>query len=1552
MAWKVFQVYFFNVILICFMFFTSMAYSSGTAHFKLLPNQESLSSSYVNKTIQRRDGFIWIATSEGISRFDGKNYINHKSFSDNPNSLPNPWVHDLLEDHNNQLWVATASGAARLMPDEINFEQYNFSAIKENSISGNNVSHIFEDNQNRLWFATERALSLYQPESNDFKNFNINKNNIDLNYINVLAQKEAQQLWVGTGNGLFVFDTQTTEFTAYALNSPESIPYDIMDIAQDSKGSWWIVTAYNGLLNLTTQPKEINSFHYQPDNPNSIISNGLWSVYIDKDDNVWVASWGEGISRISAIDGRIERYKHNRGDQRSIPSNLTTNIFQDVTGLFWISTYDGIALYDPSNPIENIRPVPGTDNSLSSDLVWAFQETADAIWVGTTEGINRWDKSTGLIEKYFTGSDKTNPDNFTSVWDITSANDQIFWLGTEYGLAQFNTLTKKIVYLSESTPDRALSKEEISLFSNPVWSIINNADQSIWVGSSSSNLYLVDRELNLIKDHSNLIKSTLGKFENIEFTNLIAGINQNVWLGTTTGMFYLDASNSTIMPVRSNQGKILYHKDWIYAVVKHQDNQYWISSQNQGLSLYQLNVDGSMKRLLQFDSEHLNILDGSVYNIFPINENEVWLTGRKNLYHINLDTDVFTNYGNKYFDLDLNFHENTQIFSTDKKLYFGSNRGAIRFDPQQIKKSDYQPNVYITGINSNNISLATSLVDPKINTLKQNRTSISSTTPVHLLKTHVFDYTDTTFTFQFSALDYMYADDLFYAYRIPEIDEKWIEIQNHNELILSNLNAGNYNLQIKATNADLLWSNHIAALDFTVLPKPWLTWWAKLLYIILALIIIWIILKLIRSRLLTQFALEHREFQLSQAIWGTGDELWEWDILNKKITRINNSNLDDNRHRFFDGTFKNKDLNIHPDDINKLQLKIDNILTGKNIEFDAVYRQKNRQGKWQWMQDRAKVTSWSHDKKPLTVNGISRNINTIKKKEQRSQLIASAFQSSSDGALVLDSELKIISINAAFTEITGYDERIIDNTMRRDAGHLSTKKMDSKDLLKHIKKDIKRTGSYRNEITISTIEGKTLPIDLRVNCIYNTQKIPTHYIATMTDISYRKNSERSLRKLANYDSLTGLPNRSLMMTQLNHALLQAKRDQKQMCIMFVDLDHFKNINDSLGHTIGDELLIAVAKRLKNCIRNSDSIARIGGDEFTLGILNYDTVKDLIKIAKKILKKMSKPFELENHELIITPSIGIATRNDGEDDIETMLMQADTAMYHAKKKGRNNFQFFNESMNQAVQQRVDIEMRLRKVIKYGELFLHYQPKFSMVTEGVSGFEALIRWKDSNDVFIPPDDFISIAEETGLIFSIGEFVLESACQELSRWQNSGHKDIHVAINLSAVQFMDKKLVRRVKKMINKYNIPPLSLEIEITESTLIENLEYAVNTLNELRNLGIKLSLDDFGTGFSSLNYLKQFPIHALKIDRSFIVDMVNDPRNTSMVESIISLAHNLSIEVIAEGVETTEQLEMLISFQVEEIQGFLLSKPVDSDAAADILHKGITVSTILKKQIPD
>jgi diguanylate cyclase (GGDEF)-like protein/PAS domain S-box-containing protein len=1539
------------LFLCLFLHFSTTAFCSNNISFKRIFGENNISSNYVNDIIRRNDGFIWMATSDGLNRYDGNNFVTLHSNSDDNASLPDAWVNILLEDHHDQLWIGTANGLARLLPDERQFENYAFSENNVHSLSGKNIVNLFEDLDDNLWVATDRGLSLYQPESNDFKNFFIDpdKSSRDNNQINVIAQKNDQQLWIGNGQGLFVFDIAIGTFTKHNFPFNETIEanqeIEIEDIDIDSKGSLWLATAFQGLYKYDPQTQKVKIYRYEKNNPESIVSDNLWKIFIDKDDNIWMASWGEGIGRIDSSSGQISRHKHNNADIRSIPNNQTTGIFQDEEGLIWVTTYDGIAFYQPDNPVESIRPIPGDNNSLSSDLVWSFEETSEAIWIGTTEGINRLDKQTGTIEKFYTGNESDDLENFTALWTIVKAEKEKLWIGAESGLAQFDTKTNKLSYVYEMLNQEEISDSDFLLLQQAVWAINKNPDESIWVGTNYSNLYLIDKDFNILENYTDLIHATIAKYDNIEFTNIIPDENKNLWLATSTGFFFLNIKDKSIIPVKSLSGKDIYENDWMYAVQNHKSkpNLYLVSSQNSGLSLLKFNLNGTVKRLLHIDQKYPNMHDKSAYSVYPVNDKDIWFTGEKNLYHLDLETKLLTNYGYNYFDHDITFHENTQYIAEDGQLYIGSNRGAIRFTPDKIKKSHFQPNVYFSAINSNSLFIATSSEKPDQTDINYTKNQIEPEIPLHQLKTLTFPYSDNTFSFNFVALDYTNNGNLFYAYKIPEIDNSWIQLRKRQNITFTNLAAGSYHLEVKATNADMEWSENTAVLDFIVLQKPWLTWWMKIIYFLLASLFLFWIFRLWRKNLLTRFALEHREVQLSQALWGSGDMLWEWNINKQEVIRTANHELINARRDFFTGILDGEKHRIHPEDIESLQKMLQEIFDGKSSELDAVYRQKNNKGEWVWLHDRAKVSSRTKDNKPLIVNGVSRNINSIKVKEERSQLIASAFQSSSDGAVILDVNLNIISINSALSKITGYDERVINKKMPKSTGAISTNNKSPKALFKIIGKAIQTNATYHNEVNITTVQGQKIPVDLRVNCIYDAKNKPTHYIATFTDMTYRKKTEDELMYLANFDSLTGLPNRSLMRIQLNQALLQAESEKKIMAIMFIDLDNFKNINDSLGHSIGDDVLIAIGIRLKSSIKKTDTIARIGSDEFTLGLLNIDSMNDVITYAEKIIQNIAKPIIIEGQELIISPSIGISLYEKSKTDIDILLKQADTAMHHAKKIGKNNFQFFSETMNKTVINRIDLEMRLRKALKNNEFILNYQPKYNLDTGKITGFESLIRWHDPINGLILPDEFIPLSEETGLILPIGDFVLNNACLQLKNWIKMGFSEMQLAINISAVQFMDKDLVEKVSQALQKHGIPAQSLEIEITESTLIEDLQYTVNTLNELRKLGVSLSLDDFGTGYSSLNYLKQFPINSLKIDRSFIVDIATDLHDAKMVESIISLAHNLCLKVIAEGVENIEQLNILKSFKLEEIQGYLISQPLTADKATHLIKTGFADS---------
>jgi diguanylate cyclase (GGDEF)-like protein/PAS domain S-box-containing protein len=456
-------------------------------------------------------------------------------------------------------------------------------------------------------------------------------------------------------------------------------------------------------------------------------------------------------------------------------------------------------------------------------------------------------------------------------------------------------------------------------------------------------------------------------------------------------------------------------------------------------------------------------------------------------------------------------------------------------------------------------------------------------------------------------------------------------------------------------------------------------------------------------------------------------------------------------------------------------------------------------------------------------------------------------------------------------------------------------------------------------------------------------------MGTVQDITERKQAEEQIRFLAYYDSLTSLPNRLLLKEHLNYTLKQAQRHDHMVAVLFLDLDRFKRINDTLSHSVGDSLLQGVAERLVQCVRKSDIIARhasdevtnlahFGGDEFTLLLPKIIHVEDAARVARRLLRTLSDPFMLDTHEVVITTSIGISVYPADGQDVDSLLKNADTAMYHAKDMGGNCYQFYSQSMNAKAFERLTLEHNLRKALENEEFLLYYQPQLDLHTDKIVGVEALIRWQHPEMGIISPAEFIPLAEETGLILPLGTWVLRTACAQSKVWQKVGLGSLRVGVNLSALQFRQQDLLETISQVLRDTGVDPQYLELELTESTIMRQAKETITTLQALKAMGIRIAIDDFGTGYSSLGYLKRFPIDTLKIDRSFVKDIPTNADDTAITTAIIAMAHTLKLSVVAEGVETTDQLAFLQTQHCDEIQGYLLSKPVPAKMIPQLLEQ--------------
>ena len=560
------------------------------------------------------------------------------------------------------------------------------------------------------------------------------------------------------------------------------------------------------------------------------------------------------------------------------------------------------------------------------------------------------------------------------------------------------------------------------------------------------------------------------------------------------------------------------------------------------------------------------------------------------------------------------------------------------------------------------------------------------------------------------------------------------------------------------------------------------------------------------------------------------------------------------------------------------------------------------------------------------VLGVFRNITERKQAELEMRIAATAFEAQ-EGMLVTDAQTKILRVNSAFTKITGFTEL---DVIGQSPNFLASGVHDS-DFFAAMWQSIHSTGVWQGEIWNKRKNGEIHPVHLSITAVKNQRGEVSHYVATIMDITQSKAAEEEIKTLAFFDPLTGLPNRRLLLDRLNHALTSCQRSCQVGALLFLDLDHFKILNDSLGHDIGDLLLQQVAQRLTACVREGDTVARLGGDEFIIMLENLSqhlfaaaTLTEII--SEKILTALNQTYLLGQHEYRNGSSIGIVLFNNQQQSPDELLKQADIAMYQAKKSGRNTLRFFDPKMQQTISARAGLEAELRKAVEKKQFTLHYQLQVNAYNQSI-GAEALIRWQHPKHGLIPPSEFITIAEETGLIVAIGLWVLETACAQLKIWQQQAHtRALALSVNVSVKQFRQADFVEQIENLIKQYAIDPSKLKLELTESILMENIDSTIETMFVLRQMGIQFSLDDFGTGYSSLQYLKKLPLDQLKIDQSFVRDLVDDIHDRSIVRTIIAMADNLELNVIAEGVESEEQRKILLNKGCTTYQGFLFSKP--------------------------
>ena len=683
-----------------------------------------------------------------------------------------------------------------------------------------------------------------------------------------------------------------------------------------------------------------------------------------------------------------------------------------------------------------------------------------------------------------------------------------------------------------------------------------------------------------------------------------------------------------------------------------------------------------------------------------------------------------------------------------------------------------------------------------------------------------------------------------------------------------------------------------------------------------------------------------RESRLNLALWGSGDEFWDWNVRDKSLYRVGATGLLGQGSLESLSTDDWRNNSIHPEDWPRVQKLLEEHILGRTELFESEHRVRAADGAWTWVRSRGKVVERDAAGSPLRIAGTARDITVARRAERERRVALEVLRSMSEAVAVIDLEFCFISVNPSFARITGWSED--------EVAGLNSRLLDSSqhgaEFYRRVRDILERTGHWAGEMWQRRKDDEEFLGWLEMSEVRDTLGVRSHFVAVVNDITDKKRAEQELRYLANYDTLTGLPNRALLSERLGRAIVRARRQETRVAVLFLDLDRFKDINDSLGHAAGDRLLKAAATRLQATVSAKDTVARLGGDEFTVVLEDVDSLIAVERVAREILLAFATPLEVdERHDVNITPSLGISLYPDHTLEPTDLLKFADTAMYQAKAEGRNTYQIYNETMDTEARQRAAIIASLRKALERGELRLMYQPRMSLADGSVTGVEALLRWRSPELGEISPVVFIPLAEESGLILAIGEWVLREACLQLKAWRQQGLLDISLGVNVSVLQLLRGDLAGFLRELLDATGLPADRIELEVTESMVMQNAQQATAVLNDLRQIGVSLAIDDFGTGYSSLAYLKQLPVDILKVDRAFVKGLPHNRDDLAITRAVIAMAHGLSMKVVAEGVEEKHQFDSLREEGCDEFQGFYCRPAMQShDLEALLRQHGLVI----------
>lgn len=1461
-------------------------YLENQLKFRHLTTQQGLSQNSVISIAQDKEGFMWFGTQSGLQKYDGYRFQHFQHDPKNKTTISSGIVTTITFDAGGDLWAGIFPNTVNVFERDTNQFKHYIIPIKKTEGFIQKILPVNDE----IWVGSDGGIAIINPSNQSIKNLEyFSENNI---YIVNMFKDNYNNIWVISKTSVFYLDTKTRKILSH-FQLPDS-KKDFIRTSNLQKNNLWLGTN-NGVIwhfDIHNQ-KFFKEISLPKALKKSYISIYSMSFFKNK---LWLGSDNQGLISYDLINHQIANYQHQKGDQFSLANNHIINLLMDQSGLLWIGTSaNGV---DRTSLVQNdfltFRETENaTDSFFTNDIRAMVYTHQSEIWLAVNNGsLKKFDPANNHYYTYKIPQHNDISYQGYGVAALIEDNQGNLLYGSRAGFWKFEPRTYKFKQLSINGKSKENNIAPLSF--------IKDKNNTIWVGSNKAGIGKYDDKNESIKWFSipENLKDKLSNFVlSLETSN-----KEELWIGTSNGLGIFNTKThrfKSILLNQNNPGKIIIRTLYLAS-----DGTLWVGTLS---GLYSVRKKND-QWIVDYPFPKITSLASNIYAILSDRNGKLWISTNSGITQVDINSKNYRHFTSEQGLQGDEFNGNAALKTPDGQFWFAGLNGLNAFFPEAITKNQFLPPVWVTGY--------------QIGT-RYHR--INRPEKLSHLK---IPYNSDFIKIEFASLDYLNPKENIYRIRTSNNKNHWIDLKNSNEIIYSNLDSGDLNIHIMGSNHDHVWNPNFNSLLITILPPFWLTSQAYILYFVLLSLTSYLLISLWKKRKLENLkyisTLNESKQQLSWALWGSGDAFWVWDIDSGEVYRQGLDEL----LGYEKGEIPNDSSGLknlmHPDDITNAFQKAEQRIQATDKEYlEMEYRLKNKSSEWIWVLDRGKIVETNEFGQATKMAGTFRNIAFQKKFESEQKLSDLIIRNMAEMVLIVDSNFRIQSANPSFCFSMGYQLHEIEN---KDPFIFNSKKHLAEFYL-NIREHVLRFGHWQGEMYQTNRNKQDTLHWVELITIKNDNNIITNVIMVATDITEKKLAEDELRKLANYDTLTLLPNRALFHDRLEHALLQAERHFNKVALLFIDLDRFKNINDSLGHALGDEVLKTVSALISNSVRKDDTVCRLGGDEFTVILENISDGLSTFHVCEKIIEAFFHPLEIEQRQISITPSIGISIYPDDATDSVNLIKFADTAMYVAKSQGRNQFKFYAQEMNQNALRRLELEHHLRHALENNEFYLVYQPIMNTQTETINGVEVLLRWQNDFIGHIGPDEFIPLAEEIGIIISIGEKVLDEACKQAKKWQDSGYKDLNIAVNLSPLQFKNYDLFGMISHVLDKYQFPAHLLTLEITESLLMDNIEVTKAQLVQLRELNIKFAIDDFGTGYSSLNYLKQFPLNSLKIDRTFITDITIDNDDASLTEGIIGLSHILGLSVTAEGVETKEQLDFLKQANCEEVQGYYLSRPL-------------------------